>query len=185
MRKFLACICVLIFAFNSSVFALTGYISVVKKIKNPEKHNFRHSKIKKIIEYKYETKDDGTAVVKNSSDQILFRFKDKVIFDPSYNKIADYSEGCIYRKVDLYNTTMIVLNPSGEIFENRNVSSKFESFRKGRISEGSTTKLSAIYKKKSKICQFDKCIPKVIAVFISLMEDLNLVDVSDSSDVPL
>lgn len=182
MRKFLACICALMFAFNSNAFALTGYVSVVKKIKDPEKHHFRHGKIKKIIEYKYETTDDGTAVVKNSLGEVLFKFKDKVIFDSTHNKIADYSPGCIYRKVDLYNTTMIVLNPSGEIFENRNVGGKFESLKKGRISEGSTTKLSAIYNKKSKICQFDKCIPKSIAVFISFLEDLNLVDVLDSSN---
>lgn len=182
MKKFLACICMLMFAFNSSAFASTGYVSVVKKIKNPEKHHFRHGKIKKIVEYKYETMDDGTAMVKNSSDEIIFKFKDKAIFDPNYNKIADYSEGCIYRKVNLYNTTMIVLNPSGEIFENRNVSGKFESFRKGKISEGSTTELSAIYKKKIKICQFDKCIPKAIAMFISFFEDLNLADVSDPSN---
>lgn len=179
MRKFLACICMLMFAFNSSAFALTGYVSVVKKIKNPEKHHFRHGKIKKVIEYKYETTDDGTAMVKNSSGEVLFKFKDKVIFDPNYNKIANYSERCIYREVNLYNATTIVLNSSGEIFENRKVSGKFESFRKGRIGEGSTAKLSAIYKKKFKICQFDKFIPKMVAVFVSLLEDSSQYDALD------
>ncbi len=185
MKKFLACICALVVAFSSNVFASTGYVSVVRKIKDPGKHHFKHGKVKKIIEYKYETTDDGTAVVKNSSGEILFEFKNRVIFDSTHSKIADYSPGCIYNKVDLHNTTMIVLNPSGEIFENRNVSGKFESFKRGRIAEGSTTKLSAIYKKKSKICQFDNCIPKAIAVFVSLLADLNFVEISNSSNASL
>lgn len=185
MKKFLACICALMFAFSSHVFASTGYVSVVRKIKDPGKHHFKHGKIKKIIEYKYESTDDGTAVVKNSSGEILFEFKNRVIFDSTHNKIADYSERCVYNKVNRYNTTMIELKPSGEIFENRYIGGRYESFKRGRIAEGSTTKLSAIYKKKSKICQFDNCIPKVIAVFVSLLEDLNLVEISNSSDASL
>ena len=124
-------------------------------------------------------------MVKNSSGEILFEFKNRVIFDSTHNKIADYSERYVYNKVNRYNTTMIELKPSGEIFENRYIGGRYESFKRGRIAEGSTTKLSAIYKKKSKICQFDNCIPKVIAVFVSLLEDLNLVEISNSSNASL
>lgn len=180
MKKFLACICALVFNFNLHVFASTGYISVVKKIKEPGKHHFMHSKKQKVIvEYKYETVDATTAAVKNSSGRLLFKFKNKSIFSPDDKEIAHFSERFIYRKVSLYNTAMIEIKPSGEIFENCNVDGKFESFKKGRIAEGSTSELSAIYKKKSKICQFDSFIPKVVAVFVSALEDLNLIDNED------
>ena len=63
------------FAFSSSAFASTGYVSVVKKIKESKeynqlkehkKHYFKHIKKRKIIiDYKYEIMDDGTAVVKS------------------------------------------------------------------------------------------------------------------------
>ena len=190
MKRILAGIFALMFAFNSGVFELTGYVSVVKKIKESKefkehkKHCFKHIKKRKIvIDYKYETMDDGTAVMKSPSGEVLFKFKDKVIFDPTCNKIADYSELCIYSKVNTSNITMIMINPNGEIFETRNFDNKYESFKKGRISEGSTAQLSAIYKKKSKICQFDKCIPKAKAIFISFFEDLNLVNTNDSGNV--
>lgn len=190
MKKFLACIFALTFVFNSSAFALTGYVSVVKKIKESKeykeskepkehkKHYFKHIKKRKIIiDYKYETMEDETSVVKSPSGTVLFKFKGKSIFDSSNKEVATYNDECfIYKETDL---TMIMLNPNGEIFESRNVGDKsesFKSFKRGRIGEGSTTQLSAIYKKKHKICQFNKFIPKVIAVFISLMEDLNLVN---------
>ena len=190
MKKFLACVCALMFAFSSSAFASTGYVSVVKKIKESKeyneskelkehkKHYFKRIKKRKIIiDYKYEIMDDGTAVVKSPSGEMLFKFKDKSIFDSSNKEVASYNDECfVYKETDL---TMVMLNPNGEIFESHNVGNKsesFKSFKRGRIGEGSTTQLSAIYKKKHKICQFNKCIPKVIAVFISLMEDLNLVN---------
>ena len=187
MKKFLACIFALTFDFNSNAFALTGYVSVVKKIKEskehkeqkePKKHCFKHVKKRKIIiDYKYETMEDETAVVKSPSGTVLFKFKGKSIFDSSNKEVATYNDKCfIYKETDL---TMVMLNPNGEIFESRNVGDKsesFKSFKRGRIGEGSTTQLSAIYKKKHKICQFNKFIPKVIAVFISLMEDLNFVN---------
>ena len=195
MKKFLACICALMFAFNSNVFAASiGYVSVVKKIKESKeynelkepkerkKHYFKHIKKRKIIiDYKYEIMEDETAVVKNSSGTVLFKFKGKSIFDPNDNKIADYNEQCIYNRVD--NSTMIELKPNGEIFESRYVGDKSESFKRGRIGEGSTAELSAIYKKKHKICQFNKWIPELSAVFIFLVEDLNLIDTTGLGNI--
>lgn len=184
MKKILAGICALIFVFSSSAFALTGYVSVVKKIKETKetkKHCFKHIKKRKIIiDYKYETMDDKTAVVKSASDEVLFKFKDKSIFDSCDKEIANYDECFIYEKTG---SAMIMLNSSEEIFETRNVGDKYESFKKGKICEGSTTQLSAIYKKKSKICQFNKCIPKVVAMFISFLEDLNSVDTTNLSNI--
>lgn len=183
MKKILACICAMIFAFSPNVFALTGYVSVVKKIKESKKHYLKHRKKRKIvIEYKYETMDDGTAVVKNFFGKVLFKFKGESIFDSCDKEIASYNDCFICEKTD---SAMIVLNPSGKIFENRYVGDKSESFKRGKITEGSTAKLSAIYKKKSKICQFDNCIPKMVAVFVSALEDLNLVDDKDIVDVDL